>query len=357
MEAAERTLVLLITDFRGLIPQRITAWEGLDLDAIRETLERAGVEVQIIGAHEIDLVALRTRKHVVAIYASSQEPRYKQYLQDIMANLHFCGVTLFPSLAHMMAHEDKAFQAIRLSATNIRAPRSFVFGSKQEAYAFLDHADFPLVGKTADGFGSKGVCLLKNRQEGKKFVDRHMFHRALKKGRPLYVRVLQRVFKPRPVLGILVFQEFVPTLKGDWKILIWADTACGLYRENRRNDFRASGSGKIRFADIPPQVLEFAYEAIGKLDLPWGSLDIAYDGHQCYLLEYQGIHFGLTTAEKGVFYYVRDSTGAWEKRTGRIEIEKEMARIVIRCLADRGCLNVADHGVVGMVSHDPRLFS
>ncbi len=347
LKAFDKTAVLLITDFRGLIPQRIMAWDGLDLGAIRETLEHAGIEVQIIGAHEIDMVALKARKHVAAIYASSQEPRYKQYLQDIMANLHFSGVILFPSLAHMMAHEDKAFQAIKLATTNIRAPRSFAFGSKQQACDFLDQASFPLVGKTVDGFGSKGVCLLRNRQEGRRFVDRHMFHRALKKGRPLYVRALQRVFKPRPVLGILVFQEFVPTLLGDWKILIWGDTACGLYRENRRNDFRASGSGRIRFVDIPVQVLDFAYEALGQLDLPWGSLDIACDGHQCYLLEYQGIHFGLTTAEKGIFYYVRDSTGAWEKRMGRIEIEREMARIVIRYLADKGWLNACAQNVGG----------
>jgi len=335
----EKTLVLLITDFRGLIPQRIMAWDGYDLGQIKEILEHAGAEVQVLGAHEVDISSLQSRRHVAALYASSQEPRYKQYLQDIIANLHFSGVMLFPGLEYMLAHEDKAYQAIKLTTTDINAPRSFVFGNKQQVYKFLDRAIFPLVGKSADGSGSKGVCLIKNIEDGKKWIDNHMFHRALRKGRPLYLRIIQRIFKPKPVLGILVLQEFIPNLKGDWKILIWGDTACGLYRQNRSNDFRASGSGNISFIEIPTRILNFTYEILDKLDLPWGSFDIGYDGKQCFLLEYQGIHFGLTTAEKGLFYYVRNSDGTWEKHMGRIQIETEIAKIVVNSLAKRGWLS------------------
>jgi len=337
--ASEKTLVLLITDFRGLIPQRIMAWDGYDIDRIKVILERTGAEVQVLGAHEVNFCSLRNRKHVAALYASNQEPRYKQYLQDIIANLHFSGVMLFPAFQHMLAHEDKAFQAIKLEIVNIKAPRSFVFGNKQQAYEFLTKATLPLVGKSVDGYGSQGVYLIKNIKDGRKFINSHMFHRALRKDRGFFLRVLQRVFKPKPILGILVFQELIPDLKGDWKILIWGDTACGLYRENRYNDFRASGSGMFSFTDIPTQVLDFAREALNKLDLPWGSFDIGYDGKRCFLLEYQGIHFGLTTAEKGLFYYVRNSCDVWEKRMGRIQIEAEMAEIIVKSLIKHGYLN------------------
>ena len=342
--ASVETLVLLIADFRGLIPQRIMAWDGYDLGLIKEILERAGAEVQILGAHEVDICSLQNRKHVAALYASSQEPRYKQYLQDVIASAHFSGVMLFPAFQHMLAHEDKALQAIKLATIDINAPRSFAFGNKQQAYEFLDRTTLPLVGKSVDGSGSRGVYLIKNIKDGRKFVDSHMFHRALRKGRPFSLRVFQRVFKPKPVLGILIFQELVSDLKGDWKILIWGDTACGLYRENRFNDFRASGSGKFSFTDIPTQVLDFAREALNKLDLPWGSFDIGYDGKQCFLFEYQGIHFGLTSAEKGLFYYVRDSRGAWEKRMGRIQIEEEMAKIMVNSLIKRGFLHSSISG-------------
>ena len=336
MNPNEKILVLLITNFRGLIPQRIMDWDGYDLTQIKNYLEQAGLEIQILGAHEISNSLIRNRKHVVALYASSQDSRYKQYLQDIIANLHFTGVILFPAFEHMLAHEDKAFQAIRLSSTEISSPRSFVFGNEQQAYEFLKKATFPMVGKTVEGFGSKGVCLIENIRMGQKFIAKQMIHRALKKGRPWYQRAFQRIFKPSPVLGILLFQELIPDLSGDWKILIWGDTACGIYRKNRQNDFRASGSGNVFFIDIPVDVLNFARDVLDKLNLPWASLDIGYNGNQCYLLEYQAIHFGLTTADKGIFYYTRNSEGVWIKRQGRIQIEIEIAKIIISSLEKQG---------------------
>jgi len=338
MVLAERTLILLVTDFRGLIPQRILAWDGYDLDLLRDGLESAGLDTRVVGAHELDLALLPRWQHVAAVYASSQEPRYKQYLQDIMANLHFSGVRLIPGLDVLMAHEDKVFQALRLASAGFNSPRGFAFGNKQQAYEFLQSAQFPLVAKSADGFGSKGVCLVRNRREAQRFVDRHMFHRALNRGRPLCLRIWQRVFPPRPSLGILLFQELVPGLLGDWKILIWGDTACGLYRKNRSNDFRASGSGKFAFIDVPAQVLDFARGVLGTLGMPWGSLDIGYDGTQCHLLEYQGVHFGLITADRGVFYYVRGADGVWQKRMGRVQVEKEMANVIVASLRTCGWL-------------------
>jgi hypothetical protein len=338
MVTAEKTLVLLVTDFRGLIPQRIMAWDGYDLDLLKIGLESSGLEVRVVGAHQLDLALLPKWQHVAAIYASSQEPRYKQYLQDIMANLHFSGVRLIPGLDFLMAHEDKVFQALRLANAGLSSPRSFAFGNKEQAYEFLQSARFPLVGKSADGFGSKGVCLVRNLGEARRFVDRQMFHRALRKGRPLYFRIWQRIFRPRPSLGILLFQELVPGLLGDWKILIWGDTACGLYRENRKNDFRASGSGRVAFIEVPTQVLDFARQVLSTLGMPWGSLDIGFDGTRCHLLEYQAIHFGLTTAEKGIFYYVRDAAGVWEKRLGRVQVENEMAGEIVASLRSCGWL-------------------
>lgn len=338
MLLSEKPLVLLITNFQGIIPQRITAWEGYDLEQLKKLLELAGAEVCIVGAHELDILSCQKRKFVAALYASSQESHYKQYLQDIVANMHFIGVELFPAFEHMLAHENKAFQGLKIALANIKAPRSFVFGHKQQANQFLAGATLPLVGKAVDGFGACKVCLIRSIQEGRKFIRKQMFHRVLRNGRPFLLRVLQRIFKPQPVLGHLVFQEMIPDLKGDWKVLIWGDTACGLYRENRPKDFRASGSGKFAFVDVPNPVLDFAREALDALNLKWASFDIGYDGKDCYLIEYQGIHFGLTAAEKGYFYYVRDSSGAWVKRRGKIQIETEMAKIIVRTLTKRGWL-------------------
>lgn len=339
MKTSDKPLIMLITDFRGLIPQRIMNWDGYDLDILRTTLEHGGAQVQTLGAHAVSFKEphMGDRRRA-AIYASSQAPNYKQYLQDIVADLFFAGVELYPSLEHMLAHEDKAFQAFRLQRTDLAVPRSYVFGDKHHAYEFLQSASYPLVGKMPSGYGSSGVRLIRDQSEGQAFVEMNMKHRVLQKGRKKLTRAWQRAFPPEPVLGLVLFQDYVPNLKGDWKVLIWGDAACGLYRENRPNDFRASGSGRIQFVDIPTTVLDFARSALDKLHLPWASFDIAYADEQCLLLEYQAIHFGLTTADKGKFYYTRNVDGHWKKQFGRIQIETEMANIVLHDLTRKGWL-------------------
>jgi glutathione synthase/RimK-type ligase-like ATP-grasp enzyme len=237
----------------------------------------------------------------------------------------------------MMAHEDKAYQAMKLASTSISAPRSYVYGNRKQAYGFLGNAVYPLVGKSPDGSGSKGVLLIKNERDGRAFIDQHMVHRALRKGRPFIVRAFQRIFKPKPVLGLVVFQDFIPNLEGDWKILMWGDKACGLYRENRPKDFRASGSGKVHFVEIPSHILDFAMDVLEKLDLPWGSLDIGFTGGKCFLLEYQGIHFGLTASDRSSFYF-RKVNGKWERVEEKIPIETEMANIILRDMSRLGWL-------------------
>jgi glutathione synthase/RimK-type ligase-like ATP-grasp enzyme len=304
------------------------AWDGYDLGIIQKALEKAGIRVKVFGAHELRFGQLCQEEKIAAIYASSQEPLYKQYLQNIVINLYFAGVRLYPEFEHMIAHEDKSFQAIRLSSISSK-PSSFVFGDKLQAVKFAENVTFPVVGKTPNGYGSKGVCLLENKQEAIRFINRNMIHRSYKKGRPLLMRAFQRLIKPSPSLGLLVFQEFIPNLLGDWKILIWGNVACGAFRENRPKDFRASGSGRIHYIDIPDSVLECAYQLCIKLRLNWASFDIGFDGSQCYLFEYQGIHFGTTVAEKSSFYY-RRLNNRWEKQAGQIQIEEEVGRIIIQ---------------------------
>ena len=63
--------------------------------------------------------------------------------------------------------------------------------------------------------------------------------------------------------------------------------------------------------------------------------DIACRGSDCYLLEYQGLHFGLTTADKGKFFYEHTNRG-WIRHEGRIAIEEEMADAMLVELAERG---------------------
>ncbi len=336
--ASAAPLLLLLTDYRGLIPQRIMAWDGLDLDVIRKLTQSSGVQVLPVGAHEFDFQLLQGRSRVGVLYASSQEPRYKQYLQGIVAELAEGGAVLYPGLAHLLAHEDKAYQAHRIRRLGLEAPRSWVFGSREHAVAFLKTATYPMVGKTADGWGSTGVRLLQNEREAERFVQRQMVHRSFDKGRPRWKRALQRVVKPARSLGLVILQELVVGLEGDWKILIWGDAACGMFRCNRAKDFRASGGGKLKEIEIPRGVLDFAYRTREALGLPWASFDIGFRDGRCYLLEYQAIHFGLSIRERARSYYVKGQDG-WREVQGKLPLEEKVAELILSDFAARGWLD------------------
>lgn len=74
MNRDKTTQVLLITDFRGLIPQRIMNWDGYDLGILQDVLEQGGAEVRILGAHTVSHNEFRDDRRRAAIYTSSQAP-------------------------------------------------------------------------------------------------------------------------------------------------------------------------------------------------------------------------------------------------------------------------------------------
>ncbi len=95
-----------------------------------------------------------------------------------------------------------------------------------------------------------------------------------------------------------IVQDLVPNLRNDWKVLVFADRYCILRRDNRPDDFRASGSGLFvpdKKADFPKHMLNYIKDIFNRTDVPNLSIDFAYDGTQGYILEIQAIYFGKAT--------------------------------------------------------------
>ena len=52
-------------------------------------------------------------------------------------------------------------------------------------------------------------------------------------------------------------------------------------------------------------------------------MDIAFDGQECYLLEYQALHFGINVLVKSNGYYEQSDNG-WRKIDKKPEIEEDI---------------------------------
>lgn len=308
--------LLIITNYMNLIPQRIKDKEGIDIYLIKEFLEKKGICVRTINYNELNSNLTIAKDYNFIYYASSQIDSYKSFILDHLMKFNLDLKVLIPGIEHFHAHENKVFQTIYLNSKNINYIKSRVISNYEEGQEYLKNSKYPLIVKTSRGYGSKGVRIIKNYFFGLFYLRKY----------------LNNKYHNTKGLGKVIFQEFIPELEGDWKILVFGDKISGLYRKVRTNDFRASGSGKFEFKEIPKKILEFVSEIKNELNVPWASFDILEKDEKLYLGEYQIIHFGLTTALKCPFHYKKEKNKNYKIIKGPINIDFEIANEILKII-------------------------
>ena len=134
----------------------------------------------------------------------------------------------------------------------------------------------------------------------------------------------------------LIVQDFIPGLAGDYKVLVYWDKYYVLARKNRPGDFRASGSGRFSWPEVPPAtLLDFARRAFKHFDVPVISLDVAMAGDTPLLLECQFVNFGPLTMEYSKWHF-QAAGEKWERVEGPSVPEVECARSVVSFVRARG---------------------
>ena len=200
--------------------------------------------------------------------------------------------------------------------------------------------------KVSNGSGSKGVALANTWDEAYKKAKKLSAHRyydfsnTLRQIMDYNCRVIAHnvikgkkqhadLLNPKRT-NKLIFEEFIPNLKGDYKVLYFYGKYFVLNRLNRDNDFRASGSGKFSYPESLGeivQVLELAKEAAKEIKTPLMSLDIGSNEDNCFLIEYQCVYFGPYTLQYAPFCYF-NKNDKWEKSLGPFDLEEEYVRAI-----------------------------
>jgi len=126
-----------------------------------------------------------------------------------------------------------------------------------------------------------------------------------------------------------LIQNFVEGMDGDYKVVVYGQKYYVLSRKNRKNDFRASGSGIFEWSEEPVDGLfDFSKSVLESLDTPYISLDVGYLDSAFYLIEFQCLHFGNYTLEGSSFYFTKSDTG-WDRVVEESILEREFARAVV----------------------------
>ncbi|MCD4711910.1 MAG: hypothetical protein K8R73_01385 [Clostridiales bacterium] len=327
--------IIMLTDYRGSFRQGIKQFLSMDKSLIIESFERAGMQVVELNYEQLINENIILSNEII-IYTSTQNIKYKNYLDDILYALSKQN-KLLPRYEVFKAHENKGYQEILKRELDIESLEFLYFGNFKglERNSKLI-TKYPIILKKLEGAGSTNVFKVNDQKELFSLVHKlnrpnnHTINilKRLKNKFLMKKLHLNEYLEEDNFMGSYILQEFVNGLNDDWKILIFGSRYYVLNRKVRNNDFRASGSGKLSFVDPPEKVLNYAKSVFEKLDLPCVSLDIAYDGKEAYLIEFQGLHFGPYTIINSEYYFTFDHN-EWQKVDENSKFEEVYAQSII----------------------------
>jgi hypothetical protein len=329
--------ILLITDYRDQFYEAVRS-HGASLDLARMGMyfSKMGYNLRVMQFREVDFQTDNYKGYPI-LYQSSEDRGllYKDYIEDILLGLMIQGGYLIPDFPKFRAHHNKLFMEIfrnLCDSTAVKGKASHGYGTLEEFACDIDLQPENLVMKPAIGARSSGVRLVKGHTAQLRYA------RSLSSSFNLieYLKILVNslVSKDYRKKSLhrrkFVVQEFLPGLDGDYKVLIYGDKYYVLERKNRKNDFRASGSGNFTFPiSPPPELLNYASDVFASFNVPFISLDIAKCGDHYVLIEFQFLSFGNYTLERSSFYFSHTDEKGWVKIEQTPDLERELVASVV----------------------------
>jgi hypothetical protein len=187
---------------------------------------------------------------------------------------------VYPEFDAMWIYESKRRMHYWLSAGGFPHPETWIFYNREEAMAFAETAELPIVTKTDLGAVSSGVQIIRHRRELRAIVRTAFGRGVLRRGTDRRDRQW----------GNILFQRFVAEAS-EWRIIRIGDSYFG-YEKIRVGDFH-SGTGLWRYIEPPENLLNLTREITDRGGFTSMSVDILVDATgKFYVNELQGV-FGM----------------------------------------------------------------
>ncbi len=329
-----KKIVYLLTEDSGFFGQRMMPWESMSVKELKDHLSRE-FEVRELSYEQISLSEASLRGQII-LHSSSQQPEYKQFVDDILLYLHELGNYIYPSIHATRCHENKGYQELYKKIRGVGGLKGAYFAKEHPSY--YRSLEYPIVVKQVAGSGSVGVEIARDGVEISRILKPRSVLRLA--DIPSFLRsTVGHLFRKwvlrrenlRPYGDYYfpiyrhVLQEFVPNLSFDYKVIAFPKRMFVLKRTVRKSDFRASGSGFFEFCLPSSELLDFADELRKSFKEPFVSFDICHSQDGFKLIEFQATHFGPYTIVKSPFHFVKEG-GGWVKRTISCGLEESIAQ-------------------------------
>lgn len=218
------------------------------------------------------------------------------------------GKKCYPPYREIWYYEDKVRLAYLFELHDLPLVKTFITNDRKEAMDFIKEAKYPFVSKIRTGAGSRGVELIPNRKAAEKFV-KAVFNR----GRDTYWSYLKQK-------GYVYFQEYVPDLDYDLRVIVVGNRYQGYYKMTPEKDFRASGAGIIEKMAIPDEALDIARRVKESFKANTIAVDMIYcDNESKFKIIETSIFVQIRTARQLI---VDGVSGYYEYADGKYTFKK-----------------------------------
>lgn len=305
-----------------------------------EYCKEKGINYKLVNAYDNDIIEqvedcdIFMWHHHQGLYADLN------FAKQLLFSLEQAGKTVFPNFKTGWHFDDKLGQKYLFEALDIPVAPSYAFYTKAEALEWAKKTTYPKIAKLRGGAGSSNVRMIKSYAEIKKYISKafingfkttdrfEMFKRILKSfinGESSTISVLKgfaRLFikfeqeKLQPVQkGYVYFQDFIENDGFDYRVQVCGDKCISMIRYCRKEDFRASGSGKLNrnHKDFPSDALKLGFEIANKLNLQTSCLDFVREKSSGKLFVVENSYcYGVDDDEFDYGYF--EQSGKWHDK-------------------------------------------
>jgi len=220
---------------------------------------------------------------------------------------NYLNKIVIPNFTSIWHYDSKIAQSYLFKIFNINSPSTFVSFDYRDAVDQLRATEMPVVFKKSWGAASTNVRLVSNRKKLEKEISSEFFQRIWDDGKVNYSTVLRHVLpsitqswfwkkvyqkmkgydSTSERFGVVYWQEFIPGNTADLRITVIGDKfVYGAWRNNRPNDFRASGSGRGDFTrKVPQEIIKYCLEINHRLNFDSMAYDVIFDKDTFYISE------------------------------------------------------------------------
>ncbi len=326
--------IIILTDYQGRFGSKYNSVpyrSGLDLDLLRKYISVENVKVEFQNFSNLNLKQISI-SDTIYIHDSIEDTNYlyKEYIEDIVYALELKNAKIYPGYKFLRSHNNKVFMEFLKQLVLDDSYNNLFFkhfGCYEEFNNTLQEIKYPIVLKGAQDAQGRRVRLLTQVSKTKTLIK----NISQSKSYLLAIKEIIRTFihsnykKESQYRNKFILQQFIPKLKNDWKILIFGERYYILNRGIKKGDFRASGSKtNYKFgsqAEPPIGIFDFARDIFCFFKVPYISLDVAFDGMNYYLIEFQFVCFGSSTHLKSDCYYVK-SNAEWKPISENLDLER-----------------------------------